>query len=219
MRLSFLNRLPFSPVVGALYGAVAAILVLATPHWLLERAVLSSGMPGLIPAAAPPLGTKASILVAVATALAVGALAWAAARLIERTILARPRRQARDEESAPAMAERIAPVPPRPIFAQADLGAPLMSDEAVAVAREELVLDQTVVEVSEADAAPVPAGTAISDPDEHPLADADDSETIQSLSQRLDQALERRRLRLGSGAPMPGDISSLKAALGLRAGG
>lgn len=67
--LKQIQRLPFAPVVALMFAGVAAILVLATPVWLLEHAVISLGLPDLLPASAPPLGGKARVLL---TALAAG---------------------------------------------------------------------------------------------------------------------------------------------------
>ena len=60
--LKQVQRLPFAPVVALMFAAVAAVLVLATPIWLLEHAVLAIGLPDILPAAAPPLGSKARFL-------------------------------------------------------------------------------------------------------------------------------------------------------------
>ena len=77
--LKQLQRLPFAPVVALMFAAVAALLVLATPVWLLEHAVLAVGLPDVLPAAAPPLGTKARFLLVVLAGGGAAVLAFVAA--------------------------------------------------------------------------------------------------------------------------------------------
>ena len=242
-RLSILNRLPLAPVIGAMFGVVAAILVLATPQWLFENGVVASGLPGLLAAAAPPLGAKAKILSALLAAALVSAFLWGAVTFVER--LLESRRMVRTAETADQSddartLDQILADRRRPIFAEADLGAPLMSDEAAAVARDELVLDIALPEADEPDPRFTPPPIAISPADvqvesdtvaeteaqpiswpRHRAENGDEAsghETVAELMSRLEAALERREHRLGKNAPMPGDISSLRAALGLRAG-
>lgn len=74
--LKLIQRLPFAPVVALMFAGVAAALVVATPVWLLEHAVLAAGLPDVLPAAAPPLGTKARILLMVGAAFASGTFAF-----------------------------------------------------------------------------------------------------------------------------------------------
>ncbi len=77
--LKQIQRLPFAPVVALMFAAVAAILVLATPVWLLEHVVYAAGLPDILPAAAPPLGSKARFLLVVLAAGGTFALAFLAA--------------------------------------------------------------------------------------------------------------------------------------------
>lgn len=77
--LKQLQRLPFAPVVALMFAAVAALLVLATPVWLLEHAVLAVGLPEVLPAAAPPLGTKARFLLILLAGGGAAVVAFAAA--------------------------------------------------------------------------------------------------------------------------------------------
>lgn len=62
--LKQLQRLPFAPVVALMFAAVAVILVMAMPVWLLEQQVVRLGLFDILPAAAPPLGEKARMLAA-----------------------------------------------------------------------------------------------------------------------------------------------------------
>jgi hypothetical protein len=240
MRFSILNRLPLAPVIGAMFAVVAAILVLATPQWLFQDAIVASGLPTLFSAATPPLGAKAKILSAILAASIVGAIFWAAIAAIERLIESSrkaPSDGKADVEDAKTL-DQILADRRRPIFAEADLGAPLMSDEAAAVARDELVLDTALPEVDasdteiatpafqpmaeEAETEPASSQEAIAQPRSWPPRDVRDEEgdsnqTVADLMSRLEAALDRRQQRLGKDAPMPGDISSLREALGLGA--
>lgn len=58
-------------VMAALGGLVAALAVLLTPVGLIEMLVASSGLSEALPAAAPPLGLKARILIALFAAIMV----------------------------------------------------------------------------------------------------------------------------------------------------
>jgi hypothetical protein len=150
-RLKGIPNLPFAPIVAALFGLVSAILVFATPGWLLERAVGASGLSSAIAAAQPPLGDTARTLIAVVVGLAVGLVLWVILRVIEKQVHAA--RVGAKSRPVVAGVDTIAgsePVSRRasgraPIFAGQELGAPLMSDEALA-SGEELFLDPTMLE-------------------------------------------------------------------------
>ncbi len=134
---SLIQRLPLAPVFGAMLGSAAAILVAATPQWLFDATVVSSGIGDVLSVAQPPLGIKARLL-AILVAFAGAALfGWLVGRAVER-FLSGPRAPitvAEDDAldlsefvvEAPAVAR-----PRRPISADRELGAPLMSDEALA---------------------------------------------------------------------------------------
>ena len=153
-RLKGIPNLPFAPIVAALFGVVAAILVFATPAWLLERTVGTLGISSLISAAQPPLGDTARALIALSTGLATFLALWLIMRPIERLIHKRRTARGFAAPVAAAAAERAVPsVGTRaPIFAGDELGAPFMSDEALA-AGEELFLEPAMIEHS--DIAPV----------------------------------------------------------------
>ncbi len=130
------RHIPFAPVVAVLFGVVAAILVAAVPQWLFERAVVASGLPTIVAAAAPPLGLVARLLaIALAfagVALALFALIAPIARMLEGKARARTPWRDAGYDAATA-AEFTDQMPPRrPIFAPDELGAPLMSDAAIA---------------------------------------------------------------------------------------
>jgi ABC-type nickel/cobalt efflux system permease component RcnA len=143
-----LDKLPLAPVAAGMFALVAGILVIMTPAWLLTSLVMASGLPALLPAAKPPLGDTAHVLSAFAAALLVGFGLWLAITVFGRLIAAR---QARSGPKARGVVIPPAPVKPghrAPIFATQELGAPFMSDEAIAVARKELVLDAPLEESS-----------------------------------------------------------------------
>lgn len=60
--------------MAALVGVGAALAVLSTPVGLVEMLVASSGMTEVLPSAAPPLGLKARLLVALFTAMMAAAV-------------------------------------------------------------------------------------------------------------------------------------------------
>ena len=60
-----LEEVPLPPVLAVLFGAVAAILVLATPDWMFDRMVLESGFPMLAPSISPPFGEVPRIIAAI----------------------------------------------------------------------------------------------------------------------------------------------------------
>ena len=130
------QRIPFAPVVAVLFGVAAAILVAAVPQWMFEAGVVASGLPGMIAAAAPPLGLLARLL---AIALAFGGVAclvWALVAPITKFFEAKARartpwRDAGYDADVDSARSDLLP-PRRPIFAPDELGAPLMSDEAIA---------------------------------------------------------------------------------------
>ncbi len=148
-----LRKLPFAPIIGLLFGLVTAILIFDTPQWLFERMVASTGLPDLLPAAKPPLGQTARILSAIAFGLMVAAALGGLLHLVERKLARKPKhrgerpRGVRIDSVSKARGHRA------PIFAEQELGAPFMSDEAMEVARNELVLEEPAELVAEAPAA------------------------------------------------------------------
>ncbi|MEG8054518.1 hypothetical protein QP185_17240 [Sphingomonas aerolata] len=71
------------PVAAALLVAVAAILgFVAMPGTMLEELVWRTGVAALIPAAQPPLGMTARVVLALATAVIGAAVTWSALFLL-----------------------------------------------------------------------------------------------------------------------------------------
>ncbi len=219
-----LAKLPFAPIVSALFGLVAAILVFATPLWLFERAVVATGLPAILPPARPPLGDTARLGSAVLLGLVVFAALWSLLKIVSRVTKARI-----IERSQKARGVRIEPARPAPhrapIFAEQELGAPFMSQEAMDMARNELILDAPLADApsgeDDAVAAPLPETGDVEDGETVPSLPVhavpvaiapQDSESISGLMSRLESALERRSL---AGMPIPiGDIAALRRALG-----
>jgi hypothetical protein len=172
------SRIPFAPVVAILFGIVAAILVAATPQWLFERGVVSSGLPGILAAATPPLGLMARLLAIATTFLAITVLLWAVlgpltARLEGRVRARTPWRDAGYDTPVPEDSDLFI-APRRPIFAPEELGAPLMSDEAIAVV-------------------PEPETTSDEEAVLEPLVSPSLDTSIAALIRRLEDGLARRR--------------------------
>jgi hypothetical protein len=132
------SRLPFAPIVAGLFALVAAVLVMATPAWLLETAVDKFGISSVISAAAPPLGMKAKALLALVAAFGTAATLWFSLSLLARLSSRKPKATRPIAQPVPAV-EADVPVESedgsirrrRPIFADQELGAPFMSPEAL----------------------------------------------------------------------------------------
>jgi hypothetical protein len=221
--LNGLGKIPTAAFAAPLFGAVAALFIMFMPQWIFERAIVATGLPALLPLARPPLGQTARILAAIFSAMLVSGLLWTVLSQISKLVKAnRPK----------ARGSRIEPVSSsatghrRPIFAERDLGAPFMSDEAIAIAKDELVADPIVAaealampsplrEEAEAPtvvvAAPTEEPTLVPVP---PVAFADD-DSIAGLMNRLENALERRQTSGGGDSQLPGNISSLRQAMGM----
>lgn len=89
----------FPAMLAVWFGALFGLGILAVRAPLLEAAVLSFGIDGLIPAAAPPLGATARILLALAFALTGGVIGGAIGLRMARS---RPDNVARRAEAAAA---------------------------------------------------------------------------------------------------------------------
>jgi hypothetical protein len=189
------SRIPFAPVVAILFGIVAAILVAAVPQWLFERGVVASGLPHFIAAATPPLGLLARLL-AVATAfLAISVLLWAilgplTSRLEGRVRARTPWRDAGYDTPIPEDSDLFIS-PRKPIFAPEELGAPLMSDEAIA----------TVPDAAPELDRPVMAEELAPEP----LVSPNLESSIAALIRRLEDGLARRK---DSGPDSPGGAAA-----------
>lgn len=175
------------PMAG-LAAVSVAFVVWAMPDAFFAGAVSLTGLPALVPAAAPPLGDTARIGVALVAALATFAAVWLVLRALGDP--GRVRRVARPHpEMAGAPKLRRADVHPdapprRPLFARDELGTPLDDRvfEAPATAHADDAAENSVLELDElarfTPAAPTPEPEAPS---------------LSHLMQRLELGLVRRQ--------------------------
>lgn len=133
---SLIQRLPLGPIFAAMFGAAAIVLVAATPDWLFEATVVSSRIGDVLSVAQPPLGIKARLLAIFVAFAGAALIGWLAGYGVER-LLSEPRApKPVAEEDALDLSDFAVELPSiaaprRPIFADRELGAPLMSDEAL----------------------------------------------------------------------------------------
>lgn len=205
-----IRSLPLGPVIGAMFGIAAAILVAATPQWLFEQSLVASGISDAVVFAQPPLGIKARIF-AIATALvATGGLVWIAVALAERAMrpgmLSKPITKAAADargDDALDLDPFVEPSRARsPIFADRELGAPFMSDAVLERIEPAPIELAPVSERSGADAvleAPLDAPLeAPLEAAEFDLPETDDDPeiageaSIDALIRRLEAGLARR---------------------------
>lgn len=215
-RLKSVAKVPFALVVAAMFGVITLILIYMTPGWLFERMVVASGLSSLIAAAQPPLGETARKLSAIAGGLGVFSVLWAGLALL-RAIMKRnapPRaRGSRIDAAAPIVESPVTKHKREPIFAERELGAPFMSDEAIASVAESV----TTIEAEPETPAPEPQQTPLL-LDRIVLRPNQEKQKLSDELARLQSALDRRRSRGLSARPLgAGDIASLRKALrGLR---
>lgn len=113
-----LGRFPIEFPAAAMLAAAVAFATLALPQWRFEQAISASGLPGLVAAAAPPLGQTARTL----AALFLAALSFAA---VVYGLKALDRRPAPSDFPAFRAADLHPDAPKRrPILAGAEFGAP-----------------------------------------------------------------------------------------------
>ena len=231
---NWLESLPFAPMVSAMFAGVAAILVGATPYWLFVRSIAASGLPSVLPAANPPIGDTARLIAMAVAAVLAGLVAFVLALFAERA-LRRPaaRVKPRGAEISPVakgvdqneLVDRQNASRRPPLFADRDLGAPLMSDEAFEHARDELILDAPIADAEEqsvalavdADVEPVLAEPAvfevspevmISAAPESAHMGAVDALPIAALMARLEQGIATRP----QGMPPLRNLGAFRAA-------
>jgi hypothetical protein len=129
----WIAKMPLAPVIAGMFGLIALTLIFMAPVWLLERLVSSAGLPALIPATQPPLGNTARSLCAIAGGLGVFVLLWALLSPLQTLVRKRRPQKAKGSRIGVATALPHVPAMKRPpIFAERELGAPFMSDEAIA---------------------------------------------------------------------------------------
>lgn len=201
------SRIPFAPVVAVLFGVVAGVLTAATPQWLFERGIVASGLPALIAAASPPLGLMARLLAISGAFLAITVLLWAVlgpltAKLESRVRARTPWRDAGYD--VPLADTTLFIAARRPILAPEELGAPLMSDEAIAASAPDSIEPLDLTQFA------VPAALRTSP---EPLVSAATDNSIAALILRLEEGIARRAARRPDpDLPQPG--ASLAYAAG-----
>ncbi|MDT9599155.1 hypothetical protein [Sphingosinicella rhizophila] len=208
--------LSLDAAVASFAAASLAFLIYAMPASLFSRLVVASGLPGLVPAAEPPLGMTARFAVLVAAAALCFLGIWSLLRLLDRIPARRPQRH---YVTFPTEAPRLRrgdahpDAPPRPpLLAGHDFGEPFETwpadpaDPAVAEQiAEPLILSdplpqEAIVEAAAAApehdfervSAPAPArGAAVIDALKVALPDPAE-ESVTGLMQRLEGGLVRR---------------------------
>lgn len=195
--LKRIARTPLAPAIAAMFGLIALTLISMTPGWLLERLVSAAGLPTVFPAAQPPLGSTARILCAVFGGIAVFVLLWAALSPLQA--LVRKRRPQKARGSRIGVAPVLSPVHAMkrpPIFAERELGAPFMSDEAIAATIDTSPSSDGKADHASAvpalDLMPTPAAVSISAYPERP---EDNVSPLADEMARLEAALARRNAR------------------------
>lgn len=134
--------LPLAPAVAAVAGLVVVALVALVPAWRIEAAVMASGLPSLLPAAAPPLGWTARVGLMLGFGGLVTVLLWLGLMLLApQATLPLPRRKPkvkpRRAEVPPSVrrADAHPDAPPRPpVRADRDLGTPFLDAPVATVA-------------------------------------------------------------------------------------
>ena len=200
-----------------MFGVITLILIFMTPGWLFERMVVASGLPSLIAAAQPPLGETARKLSVIAGGLGVFSVLWAGLALLSAIMKrnAPPKaRGSRIDAAVPIVESPITKRNREPIFAERELGAPFMSDEAIAS-----VVSSPPTDNAES-ARPV-SKPPVPEPDQAPLVldriaprPNEEKQKLGGELARLQSALDRRTARGLSARPLgAGDIASLRKAL------
>ncbi|MBQ1500590.1 MAG: hypothetical protein IIZ38_19965 [Sphingomonas sp.] len=138
-------NLPLAPLIAAVAGGGAALGVAMIPVPALEALVMDSGLPAILAAAEPPLGTTARLAVALGTGAFVGAFMWLSAFILlgsRGLTIGEAEDVALDPEEVPLPVLRRADAhpdaPPRPpLLATRDLGRPFLEIRAAVPAPAE----------------------------------------------------------------------------------
>lgn len=220
--------------VAALAGLSVAFLAFAAPADLLGDMVAASGLPSLVPAAAPPLGFSARIGLAAAGAVGAFALAFLLLRWLGQ-VGTRPVGEATEADGAEPLRVRrrdfhpdAAPRPP--LFAVAELGEPAPQAQPAPFAAAEVGEPEPATEPEyllerEAEARPEP----VPEPDRREAAgdhawlpEPDRAEpapppligtSIAELMERLERGLARRQSGPPAAAPSNGATPRPEAAI------
>lgn len=122
------------PLVAGASALIVAVAIAVVPMWRIETVVSESGLPALLPIAAPPLGWTARAAMMLLAALLVAAPVWIALTLLAvRRPVALPSAEPLVEEAPPSVrrADAHPDAPPRPpVRAARDLGTPFLDPVA-----------------------------------------------------------------------------------------
>lgn len=217
----------FPAFVAVWFGALFGLGSLAVRVALIERLVVASGIDRIIPAAAPPLGINARILIALALAMVGGLIGAVIGRLLARSKpAARARRAAIAAETAAKKAEPAAtkaePVDDAPSFIdisqlQLDDGLRIEADLAFGEPQREDAADGAFIAADSAEARepfrgfsrplapvsfPLPASFPIPGGAAAERLTSADLETLSHLEliERLALSLQKRREEAATGA-------------------
>jgi hypothetical protein len=195
------------PIAGLLAGVAVAGTTLALPGATLESVAAALGLPGLIQAAAPPLGGTARALLAIGGGLAGAAIGWAVAFLLFGPGgLMSPRTGVRRADAHPdaptrrpvSGAELGPPPPPAPPPPEQDLprdlDQPLAAFDPGAVPDVPMAPTPALPSLVPAMAPPpaLQAGERIETFDLSPRAPGSGEPSIAELLQRLERGTARR---------------------------
>ncbi|KQM38102.1 hypothetical protein [Sphingomonas sp. Leaf10] len=113
-----------APIVAIFTALTVALVIALLPVWRIEAAVEASGLPALLPAAAPPLGLTARVALMLAAATLIAGPLWIGLWLL---LPAKRRRRAANAEPSVRRADAHPDAPPRPpVRAARDLGKPFL---------------------------------------------------------------------------------------------
>lgn len=130
--------LPAVPTLAMVAGTLVASALMFIPVVRFEAFVAATGLPVLLPAAAPPLGTTAQMLLSAFGGVVVGAIVWFVLTLLlgdsGRITAADTLRGAEDRIPVLRRADAHPDAPPRvPLKASRELGTPFLEVRARAV--------------------------------------------------------------------------------------
>ncbi len=140
------NRMPLAPIAALIAALVAFALVMFTPEWVLNKIVAKIGLASVLPAAAPPLGMTAKLILAGAASFGAALVSYIAmipllkrfAPVSAHPLKVEPVRPFESDVEQPKVQaiepyEHFKPAPAAPanysrppIFAERELGAPFM---------------------------------------------------------------------------------------------
>jgi len=173
----------FSPVVALWFGALFGLGSLAVRPALLEALVLKTHLDLVVPAATPPLGVTARMLVALTMAAFGAVLGVMLARRLARPkpVVRERKRNSRSAAQSLRSGDSHPDAPPRrPISAYEELGGEVPGPGALANRRRALALDEAGEPFVPHDLAPLPGGAVpqVLDLAEAIFAEAPADETV-----------------------------------------